>query len=611
MSHIKLSEQQELQGIAILALLGSVAAGKTSICKYLTGETTQKHSKELINGCTMKMGYKNLKIYYNGHTFLTNPKRVPDGYELIRHFSIADNPGHNSFMATLVTGLNDVDLGLFLISGTNGVEQQSYQHMKCFKTTGIKNMAMIISKVDLVNTGERLNEIRESVDLLMNSENLDDDIDPPIIPLSTFSKVNMNEMIKYLVSAEYPKKVIELSQRQFKMTIVRSFDVNRPRVLTDEINGAVFGGAIQAGYLAVGDTICVMPGVISYKNGNKTYTPLVTQVTGIMSDKSPLNVALPGGFIAISTTLDPYLSKSDTMVGNTIIKINSLEEIDTQCFTGNILDVVNLVTLDDNIDLKIGNEYFLVVHGMGQYGTLKSIELNVHKFELSSVTSVFPNDKIAIMQNDLGHLKMLSYGDIITTHNDGTVILEHMYDAQEFLLNLPIEKRIHSIEIENDLKTYEEFNNCEELYNFEELASNIGFVKKPWNYNYPVLSIVKNTTCVAITNANELVENLTNDLTIKDKICRSFADYIKQKCGDKLKKANINIGDDMIRFNDVRNADRKITDRDLNELYYKFIHDNFTCKTCTSVGSVYHTKNKQQCKHCGAILSTLRESKEL
>ena len=124
--NLSLKEQQELQGISILALLGSVSAGKTSLCKFFTGETTQKHSSELINGCTIKMGYKNLKIYYNGSQFILNPKTVPppndhdenlsNNYKLVRHFSIADNPGHNSFMATLVTGITNIDNALFLIS---------------------------------------------------------------------------------------------------------------------------------------------------------------------------------------------------------------------------------------------------------------------------------------------------------------------------------------------------------------------------------------------------------------------------------------------------------------------------------------------------------------
>ena len=133
---LKLSELQQFQAIAQIGFMGSVAAGKTTICKALTGETTQKHSNELVNGCTINMCYTNIKIYYNHEAseskqYLINPKSTDDltGYTLYRHFSIADNPGHNAYMATLITGINTVDTVFFLISGVEGIEPQTKQHM--------------------------------------------------------------------------------------------------------------------------------------------------------------------------------------------------------------------------------------------------------------------------------------------------------------------------------------------------------------------------------------------------------------------------------------------------------------------------------------------------
>ena len=67
---ILLSELQQNQAISQIGFMGSVAAGKTTICKALTGETTQKHSAELINGCTINMCYVNIKIYYNLSKFV-------------------------------------------------------------------------------------------------------------------------------------------------------------------------------------------------------------------------------------------------------------------------------------------------------------------------------------------------------------------------------------------------------------------------------------------------------------------------------------------------------------------------------------------------------------
>jgi translation initiation factor 2 subunit 3 len=603
---IRLSELQEKQGIATLALLGSVASGKTSICKLLTGETTQKHSTELVNGCTVKMGYKNLKIYYNGHTLITNPRKVPDGYRLVRHFSIADNPGHNSFMATLVTGLNDIDCGLFLVSGANGIEPQTLQHMKCFKSTEIKNMAMIISKMDLVFTKNRLDSVVESIDNLMASEKLHEDIDPPIIPLSAFTRVNTDYLLRYLVSQEYPKNVIELSQKSFKMTIIRSFDINRPGTPINDIKGAVFGGSIQSGYLAIGDVICVLPGKIEYHGDKQTYVPLVTQVMGLRSDTSPLNVALPGGFIGIETTLDPSYSKADKMVGNMIIKINSLslEDVHRQCQIANQICVSNVTNLTD-AELILGKQYLVVVHASGQMATLSNIDDNGYHFNLSEPIAIFPGDKVAILSKHIMSLEMLSYGTINHATCNDDVNVEFADDVLEFLSDLPIKDRIDDINLVNDLEIIPEFETySDQLYDLDLLTQNIHFEKKTFRLNCPPVEIDKNTTSFTITNSSVLMSEFTTDYDIVIKLAQDFGNYIKIFYKDDLKNASINVTGEHITFNNVRRTNRKFFANEFNKLFSEFITEKLTCRTCNTIGSIHLEKKRHKCRCCNAVLMT-------
>ena len=212
---INLSEQQVLQGISTFCLLGSVAAGKTTLVKLLTGNTTQKLQKELLNGCTINMGYETLKIYYKdvNSPFLLNPKlnEITDGYRLIRHFSIADNPGHNSFMATLVTGTSNIDSAIFVIAANKGIEPQTLQHMKCFNSTNVNNLAIVVTKVDLIPTDALLQDVIDLIDPFIDNELSNDEIDPCTIPISTVSKVNTDYIIKYLVRTPYPRNIISIN----------------------------------------------------------------------------------------------------------------------------------------------------------------------------------------------------------------------------------------------------------------------------------------------------------------------------------------------------------------------------------------------------------------
>jgi translation initiation factor 2 subunit 3 len=605
---ISLKKQQELQGIATLALLGSVASGKTSICKFLTGETTQKHSKELVNGCTIKMGYKNLKVYYNDHEFITNPKVVPEGYRLVRHFSIADNPGHNSFMATLITGLNDIDYALFLISGTNGIEPQTLQHFKCFKSTQIKDLSMIISKVDLVKTREKLNLIVDKIDEMLADENLDEEIDPPIIPVSAITKANTNNLIKLLVSRNYPRNIIDSIKKDFKMTIIRTFDTNKPGTSIDNIEGGVLGGSIQGGYLAVGDTICVLPGNVTKTNGKTICNPLVTQVMELRSDTSQLNVALSGGFIGIRTTLDFYYSKADRLVGNVIIKIKDINDINNYCKIIDQISVSNIEQLTDR-ELVVGQEYLIAIHASTQISELINIDDDVYTFKLNYPVAIFRNDieKVAIMTNENNSLEMLSYGIISNSVSSDDIILHYAEDVQEFFEDLPIKEQISNIIIHNDLEVIPEFEQyVEELYDTTELISQIHFENKEFILRRPVFQLSKDTTSVTISNAHELMSLFTSDNEIIVKLCDDFGNYLKSSYSDDMRQASINTDGNFIRFNNLKKTNRKFFINEFNQKFSEYIKEKLTCKSCGMCGSIVMSKKDHSCRHCNAVLMVMK-----
>jgi translation initiation factor 2 subunit 3 len=65
------------------------------------------------------------------------------------------------------------------------------------------------------------------------------------------------------------------------MMCIRSFDVNKPQLWVPgktQLTGAVVGGTLQQGVLAVGDWVEIRPGRLTINDGVITSQPLFTRV---------------------------------------------------------------------------------------------------------------------------------------------------------------------------------------------------------------------------------------------------------------------------------------------------------------------------------------------
>ena len=110
--------------------------------------------------------------------------------------------------------------------------------------------------------------------------------------------------------------------------ITRSFDINKPGSSISDLNGGVLGGSLVKGKLEVGEIIELRPGIVKKtSNGKLAYKPLITTITSIKSENNSLTTVIPGGLIGIGTDLDPFYSKNDSAVGNTIGHPGSLPDV--------------------------------------------------------------------------------------------------------------------------------------------------------------------------------------------------------------------------------------------------------------------------------------------
>src|SRR5438270_7304438 len=77
-----------------------------------------------------------------------------------RQYVIIDAPGHKEFLKNMVTGAANAEAALLLIDANEGVQEQSRRHGYLLNLLGIRQIAVLVNKMDLQNySEERFNSI--------------------------------------------------------------------------------------------------------------------------------------------------------------------------------------------------------------------------------------------------------------------------------------------------------------------------------------------------------------------------------------------------------------------------------------------------------------------
>jgi signal recognition particle receptor subunit beta len=145
--------------------IGHVAHGKSTIVKSLSGVQTVRFKNELERNITIKLGYANAKIYENtkvgsdvvgrytsrGSAFADKFEDDKGTWELRRHVSFVDCPGHDILMATMLNGAAVMDAALLLVAGNESCPQpQTSEHLAAVEIMKLQNIIILQNKIDLV-----------------------------------------------------------------------------------------------------------------------------------------------------------------------------------------------------------------------------------------------------------------------------------------------------------------------------------------------------------------------------------------------------------------------------------------------------------------------------
>lgn len=326
--------------------------------------------------------------------------------EFKRNISFVDAPGHEILMATMLSGASLMDGACLLIAADEDCPQpQTREHLAALNIAGIDKIIIIQNKIDAVSKEqaiENYNQIRAFVKGTV-AENA------PVIPISAVFSININNIVRAfeeIIPTPKPKE-----EEEFQFLIARSFDINRPGTDISKLKGGVIGGSVLKGRVNVGDQIEIKPGL----RMKSSYLPIKSKIISISQGSNLLDDAKPGGLIGLGTTLDPALTKGDSLIGQLVGIPGTLPEIISEVeLKVNLLERVIGSEMQMKVQQLKHNEKLLLVVGTEKTaGVITKILKNSYILKLNPPICPPKNFIFAISRIINRRYRLIGYGEII------------------------------------------------------------------------------------------------------------------------------------------------------------------------------------------------------
>lgn len=174
-----------------------------------------------------------------------------------RKYIIIDAPGHKEFLKNMITGASRADVAALVIAANEGVREQSRRHAYLLSLLGIRQLIVVVNKMDLADfSEERFNEIEKQYQKFLGDLGLEARVFVPAAAKTGENVASRSKKMKWhrgptvleaLDLLESQRADIDLPLR-FCIQDVYRFDERR-----------IIAGRIETGKLKVGDELVFSP----------------------------------------------------------------------------------------------------------------------------------------------------------------------------------------------------------------------------------------------------------------------------------------------------------------------------------------------------------------
>lgn len=322
-----------------------------------------------------------------------------------RDYTIIDAPGHKEFLKNMITGAAQSDAALLIIDAAEGVREQSRRHGYLLHLLGIKQIAVAVNKMDLVNYDEdQFNLIEQEYREYLTSIGVTPTF---VIPVSAREGDNIVAVSKAMSWYKGPTVVKALdsfkpsvspteSALRFPVQDVYKFDTRR-----------ILAGRIEAGRLRVGDELLFSP------SNKKARVKSIEYWTSVPDRAAPTE-AEAGESVGITLDEQIFVERGE------LISHVEHAPIETDVFRARIFWL-------GNEPMEKGKSYKVKLGTLEAPVTVQSIERIIDTSDLSNA-SANQVEKNQVAEVVLRSRRMLALDEFIDHPKSGRFVLVEKYD---------------------------------------------------------------------------------------------------------------------------------------------------------------------------------------
>ena len=174
-----------------------------------------------------------------------------------RRYVIIDAPGHKEFLKNMITGSSQAEAALLLLDAAEGIRDQTRRHSFILGMLGLKQVAVIINKMDMVDySKERFTALSDEITRILNKFNIQPSF---IVPISARHGANVAKPSENLNWYSGPTvlqaldnfSTLEVSNKPLRFPVQDAYVVDGRKITV---------GRVEAGYIRKGDEIIILPG---------------------------------------------------------------------------------------------------------------------------------------------------------------------------------------------------------------------------------------------------------------------------------------------------------------------------------------------------------------
>jgi len=188
---------------------------------------------------------------------LSYKKLMTQNYEV----TIIDAPGHKDFVKNMITGASQADAAFLVVGCEDGVQPQTKEHVWLLRTMGVKALAVLINKMDVVDySEEKYNKAVEDVKAVIKQAGYNPEETPFIAGSALMGDniANKSDKMAWYKGPTVLEQIDKFAAQEKPTNLPMRMPIQDVYDITGI--GTVPVGKIETGIMKVGQKVIVLPG---------------------------------------------------------------------------------------------------------------------------------------------------------------------------------------------------------------------------------------------------------------------------------------------------------------------------------------------------------------